>query len=445
MLSRAWRSSARLRGAQRGPQCCNVSRTAGGAVSRAYWFNAAGASPAAQLHLRLADVGAASLLRSCLLTDSTLACGRASRLTFRSAPTMTRVARISGTPRRSARKWKRRDSRSDSLITRWYLQAKELLRQMKVGLRLMMHDLRLAWGLLWQAVEGGGKLTPRERRHLARTAFDMVKVAPFAVALVLPGGSVLLPIVIKWAPGLLPSSFAQELLRAGGDALQTDEMKRRVSKHLQARLHELASGLHTLHISEKMIVDDLSRFGARFRRSGAPQVTNTNRYSAEQQLLWMSKNVSNEMLLDSLQTELLRDMAKTLGIRSSGIPRAMLVFQLNRRFKQVEMEDGLLARSVTSLGPEEMKEACHMRGIQTQPSSLPSDDDGELDGVQQSLIASAMSESLRMWTDLTVNHRVPVGLLVYSEVFRRDDWRLPSDCVRPTSDKHSPLTSSRDE
>ena len=39
---------------------------------------------------------------------------------------------------------------------------------------------------------------------------DVMRVVPFAALLVVPGGSVLLPLVVRFAPTLLPSTFSTD-------------------------------------------------------------------------------------------------------------------------------------------------------------------------------------------------------------------------------------------
>lgn len=84
-----------------------------------------------------------------------------------------------------------------SWFARMRQQSAAMLHQLRMGFALMWRDLKLAASLLRQSLDTDKKLTSRERRHLLRSALDTLKLAPFFAAVVLPGGSLLIPIAMK--------------------------------------------------------------------------------------------------------------------------------------------------------------------------------------------------------------------------------------------------------
>ena len=74
-----------------------------------------------------------------------------------------------------------------------------------------------------------------ERRLVWVAVLDFVKVLPFAALLVAPGGSVMVPLVVKYFPSFLPSTFSTDSL---------DKQHR--EKNIQKSSLEVASRILTL-------------------------------------------------------------------------------------------------------------------------------------------------------------------------------------------------------
>ena len=51
------------------------------------------------------------------------------------------------------------------------------------------------------------QMTARKARHVFRTLFDLLKLLPLVGLLAAPGGTLLLPVAVKFFPNVLPSSF----------------------------------------------------------------------------------------------------------------------------------------------------------------------------------------------------------------------------------------------
>lgn len=74
------------------------------------------------------------------------------------------------------------------------------------GFRLLFIDINVCRKLLWR-IMNGHSLTRREHRLLIRTTSDMFRLLPFSVFIIVPFMELLLPVVIKFFPGMLPSTF----------------------------------------------------------------------------------------------------------------------------------------------------------------------------------------------------------------------------------------------
>jgi len=74
------------------------------------------------------------------------------------------------------------------------------------GFRLLGVDIRIAGRLLMKSMRGAD-LTRREYRQLTRTTADIFRLLPFSVFIIVPFMELLLPVFIKFFPGMLPSTF----------------------------------------------------------------------------------------------------------------------------------------------------------------------------------------------------------------------------------------------
>lgn len=54
-------------------------------------------------------------------------------------------------------------------------------------------------------------LSKEERKKVKQQLLDVCKAIPALAVFLLPGGSILLPVLIKFVPSILPSSFRQDV------------------------------------------------------------------------------------------------------------------------------------------------------------------------------------------------------------------------------------------
>ena len=77
------------------------------------------------------------------------------------------------------------------------------------GFRLLGTEVRISWGLLMKLVRGES-LSRREHKQLVRTVSDIFRLVPFIVILVIPFAEFALPILLKFFPNMLPSTFEEK-------------------------------------------------------------------------------------------------------------------------------------------------------------------------------------------------------------------------------------------
>lgn len=74
------------------------------------------------------------------------------------------------------------------------------------GFRLLFIDIRIASRLLLKSMRGND-LSRREYRQLTRTTADIFRLVPFSIFIIVPFMELLLPVFLKFFPGMLPSTF----------------------------------------------------------------------------------------------------------------------------------------------------------------------------------------------------------------------------------------------
>ena len=101
-------------------------------------------------------------------------------------------------------------------------------------------EIKIATRLLFKTLRGE-PLTRRERRQMTRTTADVFRLVPFAAFVLIPFMEAFLPLAIKLFPGMLPSTFRDELKHE-------EELKKRlkakleVARFLQDTVRVMAKG-----------------------------------------------------------------------------------------------------------------------------------------------------------------------------------------------------------
>ncbi len=71
---------------------------------------------------------------------------------------------------------------------------------------MLWSEIKVTKQILQRVVQGH-ELTRRERNQLVRTSTDLFRLIPFAIIVVIPFMELLLPVLLKVFPNMLPSTF----------------------------------------------------------------------------------------------------------------------------------------------------------------------------------------------------------------------------------------------
>ena len=117
-------------------------------------------------------------------------------------------------------------------------QAKDVVLHIYHGFRLLTANTKVAVKLQNRVLKGN-ELTRRERQLLERTTKDLIRMVPFSLFIIIPGGELLLPVALVIFPDLTPSTFntrASVRKKEIMANLQKGVRGRRVFEHTFARV-----------------------------------------------------------------------------------------------------------------------------------------------------------------------------------------------------------------
>ncbi|XP_017868257.1 PREDICTED: LETM1 and EF-hand domain-containing protein anon-60Da, mitochondrial [Drosophila arizonae] len=270
------------------------------------------------------------------------------------------------------------------------------------GFRLLFIDTAISSKLVWKVLNGK-TLTRRENKQLQRTTSDLFRLIPFSVFIVVPFMELLLPVFIKFFPGMLPSTFQtakdrQERLR------QSLTVRLEVAKFLQKTLGQMPVQ-HKEHSSE-----EAKQFETFFRK-----IRNPTEQVSNDEIIKFAKRFDDEITLDSLSREQLSALCRVLELNTIGTT-TLLRFQLRLKLRSLATDDRVIAREgVDSLDLFELQQACKSRGMRAY-----------------GLTAERLRFQLKEWIDLSLNEQVPPILLLLSRAMLISDDSITTDKLKET-------------
>nr|CAD7587297.1 unnamed protein product [Timema genevievae] len=270
------------------------------------------------------------------------------------------------------------------------------------GFRLLFIDINISRKLLWRVLNGK-TLTRREHNQLVRTVGDLFRLVPFSVFVIVPFMELLLPLAIKFFPGMLPSTF-QTVTEKEDKMKQALKVKLEMAKFLQKTLDEMAvEGKGHRSEAAKEFADFVTKL-----RSSGQKATN-------KEILKFSKLFKDELTLDSLTRPQLVALCRVLELQPIGTIN-FLRFQLRMKLRSLAADDKMIQKEgVDSLTPWELQQACRARGMRAYGMS-----------------EAGLRNQLEQWLDLSLNEKVPPSLLLLSRALLLPDTVSTADQLKAT-------------
>lgn len=260
------------------------------------------------------------------------------------------------------------------------------------GFKLLFIDISVSSTLVWKVLKGG-TLSRREYNLLIRTVGDMFRLVPFSIFIIVPFMELLLPVFIKFFPGMLPSTF-QTSTEKEDKMKQSLKVKLEMAKFLQQTLDEMAV---TSKGHSSKAAKDFVEFFHKVRTEGGGLASN-------EEILKFSKLFEDEITLDSLTRSQLMALCRVLELQPFGTTN-LLRFQLRMKLRSLAADDHRIKEEgVESLTQSELQAACRARGMRALGMS-----------------EDRLRAQLTQWLDLSLNEKVPPSLLLLSRAFMLPD------------------------
>nr|CAD7430688.1 unnamed protein product [Timema monikensis] len=243
----------------------------------------------------------------------------------------------------------------------------------------------------------------RTEGELVRTVGDLFRLVPFSVFVIVPFMELLLPLAIKFFPGMLPSTF-QTVTEKEDKMKQALKVKLEMAKFLQKTLDEMAvEGKGHRSEAAKEFADFVTKL-----RSSGQKATN-------KEILKFSKLFKDELTLDSLTRPQLVALCRVLELQPIGTIN-FLRFQLRMKLRSLAADDKMIQKEgVNSLTPWELQQACRARGMRAYGMS-----------------EAGLRNQLEQWLDLSLNEKVPPSLLLLSRALLLPDTVSTADQLKAT-------------
>ncbi|EEP82818.1 hypothetical protein UREG_07683 [Uncinocarpus reesii 1704] len=254
------------------------------------------------------------------------------------------------------------------------------------GTKLLATEVKISTRLAVK-MAAGYELSRRENRQLQRTVKDLGRLVPFSVFVIIPFAELLIPVVIKFFPNFLPSTYeGQKSKDAKAASLRVT--RKEVSSFLRDTLKE--TGLPVSPTNAKK--EEFAEFFRKVRATGEDP-------SAEE-VITVCKIFKDDLTLDNLSRPQLVGMCKYMNLNTFGTD-AMLRYNIRHRMRQIKRDDRAISfEGVDSLLVPELQTACASRGLRTH-----------------GLSPARLREDLSMWLDLRLKQGVPSTLLVLSNAY----------------------------
>ena len=283
-------------------------------------------------------------------------------------------------------------------------------------------EIRVSFRLLRRLMRGNS-LTRREHRQLQRTTKvrcgrgigadgqDIFAAVPFLFLVIVPLGELLLPLIIKFVPGMMPSTFAKAYeqvrgidpsppTRAGGEEAQAPQSSARDGQ--AADRHDPRVGHRAVGQGpEQRGVPRLLPQGATRQRVPAdPQVRATGESPTTDDIIRVAKLFDDDLTLDNLSRPQLVSLSRYMNVNAFGTDN-FLRATIRTRMKRLREDDRVIDREgLDSLTDAELTHACQSRGIQTGGKS-----------------PDELRQELEQWIDLHIRQNLSGTLLFLGKAF----------------------------
>ena len=210
----------------------------------------------------------------------------------------------------------------------------------------MVAEVKITSGILKRVVQGHG-MTRRERLQLMRTTTDLFRLVPFLVIALIPFMELLLPVILKLFPNLLPSTFVEKSER---ESRIKQELQTRlaVAEFFQTAMTSLAKQQNKKDGSAHELLEFIEKSKDNDNTTPMPN----------EQVMRMARLFNDELTLPNLSESQLKALCKYMGLPLYG-NSAILRYQIRSKLRNIVEDDKrIIYEGIDSLTTTELAEAC---------------------------------------------------------------------------------------
>jgi LETM1 and EF-hand domain-containing protein 1 len=255
----------------------------------------------------------------------------------------------------------------------------------------------------------GDDLNYKEHSLLVTTTSDLVKLIPFSFFVIVPFAELLLPIVLKFYPKLLPSTYDVEKLFSkispsktdASHMVGSDRSKRLLAKQKLMEFFKEVSIKTDLDKEEQKMLNERNKaindfktmligYGRDGNRCVLPDISDIRNFISH------FPQGPDYFRLENLKAEILESICFLLNIDPFTF-RSHMVIQLKRFINEIRKEDKSIKwEGVDSLSSEDLVEANRKRGL-------------PIEGVTPDELRNQVKE----WIEISSDRNIPISVLLW--------------------------------
>lgn len=244
----------------------------------------------------------------------------------------------------------------------------------------------------------GDELTFREKQLLVKTTADVLKLIPFSFFIIVPFAELLLPVVLKVWPQMLPSTFDAKKLFPQST---TERSRRLLAKQEMLKFFSEISMQQDMDDLSRKAVDEKAKKLEEFKKLLAKPRTAGQPLPSVEELKQFSTLFQTEFKLDNMPMKHLESICYIIGLDPYPF-RTHVILQLKRYIGQIKREDRNISwEGIDSLSREEVIEANRRRG-------MPHEDTRDM---------NLLKQQLNSWIRISSNRDIPMSLLLWTRAF----------------------------
>ncbi len=238
------------------------------------------------------------------------------------------------------------------------------------GGKLLVREGRVAARLFRRIYLSGHRYTRKERLLMRQSAYDLAKALPMAGLMLTLGLEISTLVVLRGAPGMLPSQLQRTVVPefqkiTGTDSTEKAKMNQRATERLDT-MHKVVNDLKDTFANNAVGLSAASADEKEALMKFLDDLDDHNSFLCHSDILEMAPLFRRCWTLDQMGRAQLRSIADYIMPSRANVvaPASMLRFSLRRHIQNLRVDDkDIYWEGVRSLDYEDLFVACNERGL----------------------------------------------------------------------------------